>query len=120
MFFASRIFYGAVSGSNVPYVLQYKLGSSHELRGLSQNRISGIQKYGFQQEYRRSVWRYLDLSGFFELGRVASTFTMKDWHFIYGVGFHVYFSKGKKQALRINFAKASDENRVTFGFNHAF
>ena len=45
--FASRIFYGAVSGSNVPYVLQYKLGSSHELRGLSQQKLVGFKKIWF-------------------------------------------------------------------------
>lgn len=116
---ASRLSIGHIQGDNVPYVLQYKLGSKGLFLGSSVNRYNGQSQVVWQQEYRQAFWRFIDIIGFYEFGQVASSPKLNDLHSGYGVGFLFRF-KNSEQGLRFNMGRSGADSRVSVTFNHTF
>lgn len=112
-------FYSAQTISNTAHLNYYQtVGNYFYLRGYSTNQYTDKHLSYTQLEWRKRLFRYLEVVPFVEYGGIGNSITAIDqWLFSYGFATHIPF---KFSSLRIEKAYTSNNEKFYFGFNHVF
>ncbi len=120
---SASMFFMKDSRGDVPFYFMADIGGNDRLRGYEYDRFKDRSAILLQQDFRFPVWRFVGAAVFASTGRVAphadELFEGK-WHSAAGAGLRFFFNQKEHQAIRLDYAKASDAVGVYVTFSEAF
>ncbi len=102
------------------YLFRFKLGGTQTLRGFRFNRFRGENYYLSQTEVRVSLFRFLTLAVFCDLGSADDNVFTLSPHISYGGGVRLGLPPNYNQKIRIEWGFGEDQTNWMIAFAHPF
>ena len=103
------------------YLFRFHLGGPDKLRGFRVNRFHGEKYYLSQLELRWTLFKFLTLAGFVDIGAVemrSSAFGRP--RYSYGGGLRFGLPPDYNKHIRVEFGKGEDQSNFVVAFGHPF
>ena len=101
------------------HLFRFSLGGADRLRGYLLNRFRGENHYLSQAELRYTPFRFVTVTGFFDLGAVYE----RDFpapRYSYGGGLRFGLPPDYNKKIRVEFGRGEDQHNIVVSFGHPF
>jgi hypothetical protein len=111
----------AGAGSAVPFYLEPGLGGKNILRSYDWQSFSGNRMLGAQAEYRFGALRWLELAGFYDVGKAWDGYpSLASDGLVGSYGFGARFRTSAAVVFRLDLAFGAEGARLNAAFGYAF
>ncbi|MYE07910.1 MAG: BamA/TamA family outer membrane protein [Oligoflexia bacterium] len=101
------------------HLFQFYLGGPNVLRGFRLNRFRGEQYYLSQTELRYTLWKFLTIAGFFDLGLADQELSLVP-RYSFGGGLRFGLPPDYNKKIRVEIGKGEDQFNFVISFGHPF
>lgn len=101
------------------YLFRFSLGGPDILRGYRLNRFRGENYYLSQTELRYTLWKFLTVVGFFDIGQANDTLSLSP-RYSYGGGLRFGLPPDYNKKIRAEVGIGKDQYNIVVTFGHPF
>ena len=102
------------------HLFRFSLGGPYLLRGYTLNRFRGENYWLSQLELRHTPWKWLTLTGFFDIGSIWDESPLPPPRYGFGGSLRLGLPPDYNKKIRIEIGKGGEKYNFTISFNHPF